>query len=354
MANKGKVLRVPNQKVLEQLGISRATSSALTRKAADPIEIHDEVILHPAVAKMENSYYQTRIISEKKTDKRLEKSLEQLGNLGISSNSKLDELKKSKDKYQSDRKMDHEVELETKRKENRRLKRTSLSEVDKLAEARKAEKMYSSDIKSVSVQTDKAPSKKKTEKIIDSGIKMSDEIKKLRVSITGSNVKEEKVLKNAKFTSPSSQFFASQLGWLGENDSAKRIVPSELEESQMPVENNEVVENQIDNQNENDEVEEMTFREMDFAEIQRLERKYKKEADDIRRQLEKQNRQQDRTLDNISTVYDKLLGNSPAVKVAQTKPKDLGDVANISKDVDVSKIPSFVLEEQKRKESTKK
>lgn len=93
-------------------------------------------------------------------------------------------------------------------------------------------------------------------------------------------------------------------------------------------------------------------REMDLSEIQRLERKYKKEAELIRKQIEKQNQNSNKKVENITNVYDKLLGNSPAVQIS--KNKNTVDLSNLSKDIDISKIPSFVLEEQQRKETSKK
>jgi hypothetical protein len=88
-------------------------------------------------------------------------------------------------------------------------------------------------------------------------------------------------------------------------------------------------------------------REMDLSEIQRLERKYKKEAELIRKQIEKQNQNSNKKVENITNVYDKLLGNSPAVQIS--KNKNTVDLSNLSKDIDISKIPSFVLEEQNPK-----
>jgi hypothetical protein len=41
------------------------------------------------------------------------------------------------------------------------------------------------------------------------------------------------------------------------------------------------------------------------------------------------------------------LGNSPAVQIS--KNKNTVDLSNLSKDIDISKIPSFVLEEQNPK-----
>jgi hypothetical protein len=86
---------------------------------------------------------------------------------------------------------------------------------------------------------------------------------------------------------------------------------------------------------------------MDLSEIQRLERKYKKEAELIRKQIEKQNQNSNKKVENITNVYDKLLGNSPAVQIS--KNKNTVDLSNLSKDIDISKIPSFVLEEQNPK-----
>src|SRR5699024_1372321 len=83
------------------------------------------------------------------------------------------------------------------------------------------------------------------------------------------------------------------------------------------------------------------FREMDMAEIQRLERKYKKEADEIRRQLEKANANYaGSSKDDISSTYSKLISNSPS--------------GNLSKDVDISKMPSFVVEQMFKTETNNK
>jgi hypothetical protein len=355
MGKKGTVTRIPKDSVLAEYGISRSSSSALTRKAAAPMKFSNEIELHPTVVKMQRGMFATKESEAKKHDKRLEKTLQKLGKRD-SLDSKLEELKISNAKYRSDHKMEHEVEIEKQRAEQRRRRKVSLTDVNTLADSQSARAMYDTSISNVSVKTD---IKVKNEKVnvADSGIKMSDEIKKLRVSVTGSSVKE-KPFKNTEYLSPSSQFFATQLGWI-ESEVPNRIASSPLQDyktEESPENEIEPTKELTNNVSETDKVEDFVpeFREMDFAEIQRLERKYKKEADDIRRNLERQNRSQDRTIDNISTVYDKLLGNSPAVKVAKTKTKDLSDVSGISKDVDVSKIPSFVLEEQHRKETSKK
>lgn len=354
MAKKGSVMRIPKDKVLEEYGISRASSSALTRKAVGPMKISSHIERHPAVVKMEKGMYRTDEEIAKKQDKRLAKTLKSLGKLDSVSDSKLEELKHSKEKYKKEHKMEHEVEIEKLRADQRRRRKVSLSEVNKLSDSQDARNLYDTSISNVSVKTDKKIKPKK-EEAADSGIKMSDEIKRLRISVTGST-NEEKVLKNAQFLSPSSQFFASQLGWIEPSVPKRLGTQSPLQEYNSSSENEEVKEQVVESVSTETKDEDFVpeFREMDFAEIQRLERKYKKEADDIRRNLEKQNRTQDRTVDNIATVYDKLLGNSPAVKVAQTKTKDLSDVSGLSKDVDISKIPSFVLEEQQRKETSKK
>jgi hypothetical protein len=113
------ILRIPKETTLKEYGISNATSSALTRSFAAPLEIKNDVPIHEAVLKMQNSIYITKEKDEKKTDRRLEKSLERLQKLEDGTEVKLKELVNSKEKYQSTVKLSHEKELELQRLEKK-------------------------------------------------------------------------------------------------------------------------------------------------------------------------------------------------------------------------------------------
>jgi hypothetical protein len=349
------ILRIPKETTLKEYGISNATSSALTRSFAAPLEIKNDVPIHEAVLKMQNSIYITKEKDEKKTDRRLEKSLERLQKLEDGTEVKLKELVNSKEKYQSTVKLSHEKELELQRLEKKRQRRVSLHQIDATMDSKKARAAYLNDVSDVKVNTVKTGKAKKAEATPNNtdAMKMSDEIKKLRVSMTtpksGQSVNVDNIAKNSQYLSPSSLFFAKELGWI-EDDRPKRVnVESPLANYQAETDtsNEENFDTPVTTAEDTKEEAVYEVREMDLSEIQRLERKYKKEAELIRKQIEKQNQNSNKKVENITNVYDKLLGNSPAVQIS--KNKNTVDLSNLSKDIDISKIPSFVLEEQNPK-----
>src|SRR5699024_4697895 len=211
---KGTVLRVPKDSVLQEFGISKSATSALTRRICVPVDINNEIAIHSAVLKMRSSAFEDNSATSKKVDKKLEKTLSKLATLEGASTEKLSELKKSKEKYQNTNKLAHELEQEKQRKEAQRRRRISLSEIQGSEQTIEAKNIYSTEVSNVAVNTVKPAKVKKENNIADSGIKMSDEIKRLRISITSgkSSANSGASLKNAQYTSPSSQFFAKKLG----------------------------------------------------------------------------------------------------------------------------------------------
>ncbi|QHX36556.1 hypothetical protein [Spiroplasma sp. BIUS-1] len=341
MANsKSKVIkRIPSIKVLEEAKLGINTINSLSGKigSASFKETSDTPEVHQSVQKMQKR--QASPLDAKRTDSRT-RHIEKVRNKTEVINEKLTILQERKLGFQSDKKLDYELELEKKRNESKKAVKKSLFKNQDFEKMNKqAANMFAQDIIVKSkIKDGKENIKGRNQKTADLK-SMFDTSTSSKISFKSNNKVADtkritKILGDISFDSESTEFFLK-----AQEKENQRIFSSPLEDYRVEEKETEI-ESEIEEnllESEEQEIKEV----IDLKTINQMAKKYQQDAEKIRKEIEK-NSEKKVFNNNISSVYERILENSSTIKLSRTKKMQ----SNVKNGVDISKMPSIAFEKK--------
>ncbi|QEH61706.1 hypothetical protein SCHIN_v1c05090 [Spiroplasma chinense] len=355
---KGIKTKLPKEKVLVDAKLGINTINALTGNIGkiNKTEI-SEVTVHDAVAKMHKS----QKAEDKLSDKELKRvrEINRIKNKSAGINTKISKLEERKKTFQNTKKLSYELEIEEKRRQSKLKSGKTLAQVTDLQKLNaEAAMMFTSSGQSTKYKIKDNSKMTKTRNLMKSEVfDIFDTKDSKKYSFKKDGFQQKQSVRGANLlaklgpVSESSKFFAKEFGWV-EDDRPKRVFYSPLQDYKVEKndsnQNNELEEVEVveeiqttSTQDNLDFERQNSQEEMDLKTINELAKKFAKEAEEAKKIIE--NSQKDNS-HSVSEIYNKILNQSPILKLSRQQKNKNDD---ISADIDISKIPSIVLEGKK-------